>query len=110
MLQQLTKYPSIIITKADKGNITPVLDRVLWPNINKILDDQKIYKHLNTNPHVFITKYVNNFVNNLLETNKITKEASFRQKASNATTPRLCGLPKLHQENIPLRPVVSFTD
>jgi len=30
-LQQLKTYPSIIITKADKGNITTVLDKTLWP-------------------------------------------------------------------------------
>jgi len=29
---------------------------------------------------------------------------------SDATTPRLYGLPKLHKENILLRPIVSFTD
>jgi len=75
-----------------------------------MLDDQEIYKHLNINPHAFVTKNVNNFVNNLLETKKITKEASFRLKASDAATPRLCGLPQLHKENIPLRPVVSSTD
>jgi len=50
-----------------------------------------------------------NFVN-LLETKKITKEASFRMKTSAATTPRLYGLPKLHKENIALQPTVSFTD
>ena len=50
------------------------------------------------------------FINNLVESNKITKEASFRLKISDVTTPRLYGLAKLHKENIPLRPIVSFTD
>jgi len=58
-----------------------------------MLDDQETYKHLKTNPTVFITKDVNKFVNNLLETKTITKEASFKLKNSNATSPRLYGLP-----------------
>jgi len=47
------------------------------------------YKHVNTNLTASTTKDVNKFVNNLPETKMITKEASFRMKASDATTPRL---------------------
>jgi len=75
-----------------------------------MLDDEDSYKCLETNPTASTTKNVNKFVNNLLETSKITKEASFRLKTSDVTTLRLYGLPKLHKENIPLWPIVSFTD
>ena len=68
-----------------------------------MLDDQETYKHRETNPIVSTTKDANQSVNNLLETKTITKEASFRLKNSDATPPRLYGLPKLHKENIPLR-------
>jgi len=37
---------------------------------------------------LFTTKDVNKFVNNFLETKKITKGASLRLKNSDATTPR----------------------
>jgi len=110
-LQQLKKDPSIIITKADKGNITTVLDKEWYDNKNnQILDDKETYKRLKTSPTASTTKEVNKFINNLLESNKIIKEASFRLKITDATTPRLYGLPKLHKENIHLRPIVSFTD
>jgi len=110
-LQQLKKDPSIIITKADKGNIATVLDKEWYDNkINQMLDDEEIYKRLKTSPTATTTKEVNKFINNLLESNRTTKEASFRLKITDATTPRLYGLPKLHKENIPLRPTVSFTD
>jgi len=59
------------------------------------------YKHVNTNPTASTTKDVNKFVNNLPETKKITKETSFRMKTSDATTPRLYGLPKLHKKTFP---------
>ena len=110
-LQQLKKDPSIIITKADKGNITTVLDKEWYDNkISKMLDDEETYKRRKTNPTASTTKDVNKFTNNLLESNKITNETSFRLKISDATTPRLYGLPKLHKEIIPLRPIVSFSD
>jgi len=110
-LQQLKKDPSIIITKADKGNITTVLDKEWYDNkINKMLEDEETYKRLKTNPTASTMKYVNKFINNLLESNKVTKEASVRLKISDATTTRLYGIPKSHKENIPLRPRVSFTD
>jgi len=75
-----------------------------------MLVDQETYKHLKTQPTASTTKVVNKFVNNLLKTKQITKETSFRLKTSDTTRPPLYGLPKLHKENIPLRPTDSFTD
>jgi len=88
-LQQLKKDPSIIITKADKRNITTVLDREWYDNkVNQMLDDEETYKRLKTNPTASTTTEVNKFINNLLESNKITKEAGFRLKIADSTTPR----------------------
>jgi len=71
-----------MITTADKGNITTVLDQEWYDNmINKMLDDEATYKRLKTNPNASTTKDVNKCINNLLESNKITKEASFRRRA-----------------------------
>jgi len=72
---------------------------------------KKLTNILKTNPTASTTKHVNKFVNNLLESKKITKEASFRLTNSDATTPRLYGLPKLRKlNNIPLRRMFFFTD
>jgi len=81
-LQQLKKDPSITTTTADKSNITTVLDQEWYDNmINKMLDDEETYKRLKTNPNASTTKDVNKCINNLLESNKITKEACFRRRA-----------------------------
>ena len=104
-LQQLKNDPTVIITKADEGNITTVLDKECYDHkIKKMLDDQGTYKHLKTNPTVSTNKDVNKCVNNFLEIKKNTKEASFKLKHLDATTPRLYKLPKLPKENIPQRP------
>ena len=52
-----------------------------------MLDDEETYKPLKTKPTASTTKDVNKFINNLLESNKITKEASFRLEISDATHP-----------------------
>ena len=75
-----------------------------------MLDNHETYRHLQTNPTVSKTKDVNKFINNFLETKKITKEASFKLKYVDATTTRLYGLRRLRTENIPLPPIVFFTD
>jgi len=61
-LQQLKKDPSIIITKADKGNITTVLDKEGYDKINQMLDDEETYKPLKTSPTASITKEVHKFI------------------------------------------------
>ena len=60
-LQQLKKDPSTIITKADKGNITIVLDKEWYDNkINQMLDDEEIYKRLKTAQlHLQLKKSIN---------------------------------------------------
>jgi len=103
-LQQLKTDPTVIITKDDEGNITTVLDKECCDHkIKKMLDDQGTYKHLKANPTVSTNKDVDKCVNNFLEIKNNTKEASFKLKHLDATTPRLYRLPKLPKENIPLR-------
>ena len=48
-LQRLKKDPSIKISKADKGNITTVLDKEWYDHKNKMLDDQVTYIHFTSN-------------------------------------------------------------
>jgi len=60
-LQHLKKDPSIIISNADKGNITTILDKEWYDNnMNKMLDDQETYKHRKTTqPHPQLTMSIN---------------------------------------------------
>jgi len=52
-----------------------------------MLDNQETYKHLKTRATAFTIQDANTFVNNLLESTKTTKKASYRLKNSDATTP-----------------------
>ena len=53
-------------------------------------------------------RVVNQFVSQLREEDKISPTRTHRMKSSDASSPRLYGLPKIHKANIPLRPIVSI--
>ena len=74
-----------------------------------MLKDNTTYQQLQKDPTPNTEKTVSKFISQLVADNNITKIWSFRLKSSNEQVPVLCGLPKLHKENIPLRPIVSFT-
>ena len=74
-----------------------------------MLEDNTTYQQLQKDPTPNIEKTVNKFVSQLVADNKITKIQSYRLKSSNGRALVLHGLPKLHKENTPLRPIVSFT-
>ena len=53
-------------------------------------------------------RLVNQFVSQLRDEDKISPTTTHRLKSSEVSSPRLYGLQKIHEANIPLRPIVSF--
>ena len=112
-LKELKEDKDIVILKADKGNCTVIMDR---PDndqkINVLLNDNDIYSELVTkrNPLNNITKDVNGFVYQLLLDNKIKQDKYYWLHCSKAVMPRFYGLPKIHNVNVLLRPIVSFVN
>ena len=99
-----------MISKADKGNITVALDKSDYEErLLNMLENNSSYQQLQKDPTPNTEKTVNEFVSQLVADNKITKIQSYRLKSSKGRAPVLYGLPKLHKENTPLRPIVSFT-
>ncbi|XP_060528287.1 uncharacterized protein LOC132703174 [Cylas formicarius] len=78
-IRDLNKDISVIVLAADKGNATVVLNTVDYEKKIGDLLDPKTYKKLQQDP-----------------TNRILKK-----------TNTLYGLPKIHKEAVPLRPIVS---
>ena len=107
-IKGLKRDNNIAILPADKGKITVVLDSNTYKEkVNALLSDTKTYSKLNKDP---TTTYKNRLL-------KLLKE--LKEKGSNDQTlyeklrPRACvvpciyGLPKVHKNNIPVRPIVS---
>lgn len=112
VLKKLThkiKQNNLIITKADKGNCLVVLNKQDYiTKVETFLNDNN-FKLLTKNPqNTFIarTKKMIKHFYNFFEDNSAPKTLI----SSNPSTPRLYGLPKIHKDNIPIRPVVSFTN
>ena len=55
-----------------------------------------------------IQKEVNQILNQFAKDQKITVSVYYHFKCDKGVTPKIYGLPKIHQESVSLRPTVSF--
>jgi hypothetical protein len=103
-IECLKKNKYIIIRKADKGNVTVVLNKV---DYDKKLNDLVLcddYKQLKSDPTKRIEKLVNTALVKLPEINQKTR---LNLAPKFCKPPHIYGLPKIHKQGVPLRPIVS---
>ena len=90
-----------MILPADKGRATVIMDRDKYnEKILAMLSDEDVYRQLKSDPTAGLERKMNS---TLLNLNKCS-----RLRSSGGLTPRFYGLPKIHKQNVPLRPIVSF--
>jgi len=104
----LKNNQDIFVTKADKGQVTVIMDSATYKDqMFKVLDDANTYKIVKNNPLRKITTKCDNLLKAWLD-NDIIDEKTFRTlKCTNGNLPRCYGLPKIHKPGHPLRIVVS---
>ena len=110
-LKELQLDTSIKIMKSDKGNATVILDsHVYEKKMLKLLQNSQIYQCLpfSPNPIVATQKEVNKLVWQFAKEHKISIPVYHHLKCDKGVTPKIYGLPKIHKEAVPLRPIVSF--
>lgn len=104
-LRQKVRDCDLIVTKADKGNCTVVMERADY--------DQKIMTFINDNDGKLIDfdfcKYSVD-VRRCIKDSEVIIPSEEKQRliSINPLPPRLYGLPKIHKEGSPIRPIVSF--
>ncbi|XP_046398173.1 uncharacterized protein LOC124164978 [Ischnura elegans] len=105
-LNALRENKNIVILPADKGNATVLLEKEKYNSkVEELLSDT-IYNKLQKNPMAKAER----------ETRAMIKRSSIPTEeqrwliTSAPKPPRLYGLPKLHKEGVPLRPIVSQID
>jgi hypothetical protein len=105
---------SIIITRADKGNLSCILNKEQYEEIaNQLLSDVETYRPLDVDPTKRLTHRVKNFfLKKFLDLGVIDKKTFYRLTPSATNAPRIYFLPKLHKMKSPTdklqaRPVVS---
>lgn len=104
----VSNHPSIIITKADKGNCTVVLDKDDYLNkVNVMLADSNTYTPVPNDPTSRFQHSNNTMIDKLINNKCIPTSCKHTLKINNATSPKIYCLPKIHIQDLPLRPIVA---
>ena len=108
-MDTLREDKNIIILPADKGRTTVVLNRKDYiTKAKELLNDSTTYQKLQEDPTAILTKRINTMLNKLYKSKQLTKLEVWRMKAREGGIAKFYGLPKIHKDNIPLRPIVSL--
>ncbi|XP_075150376.1 uncharacterized protein LOC142224486 [Haematobia irritans] len=104
----LKKNKNILIMNADKGNTTVAIEKEYYrKRMQQIVGDIMTYQRVNKDPTQGLQKRNNELVEELFRNKLITELERRRLKTEIASAPRLYGLPKIHKEDYPLRPICS---
>ena len=108
-LQDLRKDKSRLIISADKGNCTVVMDRKDYhEKVKELLGDESTYKVLKKDPTKKTERDMNGILLKMKREETIGENLYKRLHSSDGLPPRFYGLPKVHKNGCPLRPIVSF--
>ena len=111
-LKRLQTNRNIVIKPADKGGSIVIMNKSDY--IDKVryqLNDTNYYLPLAINPTKNIGSEISGYIDHLQFRGYITqKTADFLQPPKQPRTPIFYGLPKIHKDNIPLRPIVSANE
>ena len=110
-LKSLSEDQNIVIIKPDKGNGVVILDKADYHSkMHSILQDSSKFMIVNEDWFKSIIKnedQVNRFLSSLLQEKSIDKATYDYLRVSSSKPGVLFGLPKVHKEGVPLRPILS---
>ena len=107
--QFLKNNNNIIITAADKGNITIAMDKTEYTNlITKHFDDKTKYRKLTYDPTYKLQTKNNNIIRKLYEQKIISKSSKKQLMTFTAQAPRPKATPKIHKPR--LRIIINSTN
>ncbi|KYN50451.1 hypothetical protein ALC57_00088 [Trachymyrmex cornetzi] len=104
----ISENPDILITRADKGNTTVVMNLDNYKNkMNEILADQNTYTVFNRDPTNKITTGIRNILTKWKNMGYIDQYTYKKLYVSDGILSRCYGLSKIHKDGHPLRMIVS---
>ncbi|BHF83057.1 hypothetical protein SprV_0802619800 [Sparganum proliferum] len=108
-LRELKADKDLVIVPADKGRSTVVLDRTDYLQKAKgLLEDRRFYVPCATNPVKALTREINATLLTLENSGAITPTDRRMARPQDTALARFYGLPKVHKDGAPLRPIVSL--
>lgn len=100
-------HPQLIILQSDKGKHSVIMHRKEYERkIMELLCDEDTYTTVEINMDTIIQKN-DDLVNELIESGAIKKEKRGRMSDKGTIPAKFYGLPKIHKEGEPLRPITS---
>ncbi|XP_044753737.1 uncharacterized protein LOC123313092 [Coccinella septempunctata] len=106
----LRDNPQIVVTRADKGNSTVVMNKSTYETkIRELLSDTTTYKRIKRDLTNSLQKHNNDIIKKWENSEFISPTLARSLTVHNSISPKIYGLPKLHKPNIPLRPIISYT-
>ena len=102
------KKKDVKILPADKGNATVILSKQQYED--KIQEHLSLpaYKKLDEDPTDSIKRKLDTILKKLLKEKKVSKTFYDSSRVLHPRPPHIYGLPKIHKEGIPIRPIVAF--
>ncbi|BHF84239.1 hypothetical protein SprV_0902739000 [Sparganum proliferum] len=108
-LRELKADKDLVIVPADKGRSTVLLDRKEYLQKAKgLLEDRQFYVPCATNPLKTLTREINATLLALENSGAITPTDRRMARPQDTALARFYGLPKVHKDGAPLRPIVSL--
>jgi hypothetical protein len=108
-LDELKTDTDIIILPADKGRSTVVMNKTEYlMKIDALLSDREAYKTCDGDPMKKLTGKINQNLKRLRDAGAMSQSEWARIKPVDAALPRFYGLPKIHKDGNPLRPIVAY--
>ncbi|XP_076038416.1 uncharacterized protein LOC143023691 [Oratosquilla oratoria] len=108
-LTGLRRDRSIVILSSDKGRSTVVMDKSDYEGkATTLLRDMNTYEVVLADPTAKLQRKVEGELKKLKEARLITEREWTRMRPGDSTIPKFYGLPKVHKEGVPLRPIIAF--
>ena len=110
-LKNLSNDPNIVILKPDKGNGTVIMNKSDYINkVNDIIGDDSKFKIETSNPFKLILRLedkIHRFLRTLKNFGVINDQCSRSLSPTGSKPGILYGLPKVHKQGYPVRPILS---
>ena len=112
-LKELKNDKEIIVTKPDKGNGIVILDRTDYLNkMQSLINDPTNFKPLQVDLYKHILKLErrnNKLIDKMVSDGIITSSVGSGLKVRGSRPGIMYGLPKIHKEGTPMRPILSMS-
>ena len=98
-----------MILPADKGRTTVVMNKTTYDaKVANMLSDTSTYKPLSKDPTSTLQRKMNSLLLSLYKSGHLSDYQYHKLRDSAGYIPLLYALPKVHRQDVPLRPIVSF--